>query len=265
MGHGIRYMLIDYYKAALLNVLMASTAFAVEIIPVDSQSWIINIDAKMDALRGNSPGVYLQAGDYVASPIDPVSGGIYSAWNGWSYTDCQDLGGCPWNVPGFSLAYGIRSTAISNIYVLNAVGEVVDDGSATCFIQNNRYGFCEASATAKSYPNADLAFSAGRFPIKFHLEESGDVSFGIDDLPGYLADNQGGVSLLLKMISKDDAPLTLKSGGVRSVLAVCQNLTTRKSIRIRHNGQTEVNCTSSGLKYKPGDKVRMYVLGKITP
>jgi hypothetical protein len=259
------YMKILFNKVALLSVLIVSTASAVEIIPVDSQSWIVNIDAQVDALRGNSPGVYLEAGEYVVSPIDVATGGKYTAWNGWSYTECQDPEGCPKNVPGFSLAYGLRSPDVNKIFTQNAAGEFVDDGLAACFMNNNRYVFCETSASKKNYPNADLAYTASHFPSKFHLETSGNVGFGVDDLPEYLADNQGGVSILLKMIRKDSAPLTLKSGGLRSDQAVCQNLTTRKSVRIRLDGQNEVNCTASGLKYKPGNKVRMYMLGRTLP
>jgi hypothetical protein len=125
---------------------------------------IINIDARVN--NNNNPVIkYFKPGTYEVQFIDQSQGGMYDAWSRWSFVyECDENGeNC---TTGWLNEYYITSSE-----------------------------FIVSVPTTGVYATPELARSKAK-NTSFTLKFGSEVSFFISD--DLLADNQGGVSLLVK-------------------------------------------------------------------
>lgn len=236
---------------------------AAEVVVVDSDTMIINLDAKKYTVLGQTVKVPLEAGDYEVRLVRNDQGGTYVSFHAWNgFTTCENPAGCPADggTYGWLIPYGVTSPHIDKVN-----GRFLEEGKA------RKIGFCYFDRTSPDhqnylcskemvYPTMETAFTKGRVNSSFHLNAADEVGFGVGDCVACTTDNLEGISLWVHKVS-DDGQITAQTTGLKGLTAICKNLTTRQTISFPLYDTNSLNCDAAGLEHKAGDRVDVLIKG----
>lgn len=236
---------------------------AAEVVVVDSDTMIVNLDAKKYTVLGQTVKVPLVAGDYEVKPIRNDQGGSYVSFHAWNgVTNCENPAGCAADgrTYGWLIPYGVTSPHIDKVN-----GRFLEEG------KYRKIGFCYFDRRAPAqqfylcskelvYPTMESAFTKGRVNSSFHLNADDEVGFGVGDCVECTTDNLEGISLWVHKVS-DDGQIAAQTKGLKGLTAVCKNLTTRQTVSFPLYGANALNCDAAGLEHKAGDRVDVLIKG----